>query len=156
LRSFHDFLNTAPLAANQPSGATMKTVTVVLMLLFGLAFSSKSAPGRESNLPSKSLVSVQGVWRYKGGDEKPMQIRFLPDHKAMFKGGYEFYNPAQWHFTPTTAELKLTVPKMKETDFRLFNQWRYAGLSVNPKEKTIVYTLNEPRICFMGYFFEKE
>jgi hypothetical protein len=136
--------------------ASMKTVTVVLMLLFGLAFSSKSAPGREANLPSRGSVSVPGIWRYKGGDEKPMEIRFLPDHKAMFKGGYEFYNPAQWYFTPTTAELKLMVPKMKETDFRLFNQWRYAGLKVNPKEKTIVYTLNEPRICFMGYFFEKE
>ena len=156
MRSSHDFRNTAPLAANQPSGATMKTVTVVLMLLFGLAFSSKSAPGRESNPPSKSLASVQGVWRYKGGDEKPMQIRFLPDHKAMFKGGYEFYNPAQWYFTPTTAELKLIVPKMKETDFRLFNQWKYADLRVNPNEKTIIYTLNQRRICFMGYFFEKE
>ncbi len=74
----------------------------------------------------------------------------------MFKRGYEFYNPALWYFTPTTAELKLTVPKMKETEFRLFNQWRYAGLRVNPKEKTIVYTLNERRIYFMGYFFEKE
>ena len=156
MRSSHDFLTQRPPAANQPSGATMKTVMVVLMLLFGLALSSKSAPGRESNLPSKSLVSVPGVWRYKGGDEKPMEIRFLPQHKAMFKGGYEFYNPAQWYFTPTTAELKLIVPKMKETDFRLFNQWRYPGLRVNPKKKTIVYTLNEPRICFMGYFFEKE
>ena len=134
----------------------MKTVTVVLMLMFGLAFSSQSAPGRDSNLPSKRSVSVPGIWRYKGGEEKPMEIRFLPDHKAMFKGGYEFYNPAQWSFTPTTAELKLTVPKMNETDFKLFNQWKYAGLRVNPKEKTIVYTLNEPRICFMGYFFEKE
>lgn len=146
----------ALLAANQRSGARMKTVTVVLILFFGLVFSSKSAPGRDSNLPSNRPVSVAGIWRYKGGDEKPMEIRFLPDHKAMFKGGYEFYNPAQWSFTPTTAELKLTVPKMKETDFRLFNQWKYAGLRVNPKEKTIVYTLSERRLCFMGYFFEKE
>jgi hypothetical protein len=134
----------------------MKTVTVVLVLFVGLVFSSKSAPGRDSNLASKSSVSVVGIWRYKGGEEKPMEIRFLPDHKAMFKGGYEFYNPAQWSFTPTAKELKLTVPKMKETEFKLFNQWRYAGLRVNPKEKTIVYTLSEPRICFMGYFFEKE
>lgn len=156
MRSFHDSRNTALLAANQPSGARMKTVTVVLIIFFGLVFSSKSAPSRDSNLPSKRSVSVPGIWRYKGGDEKPMEIRFLPDHKAMFKGGYEFYNPAQWSFTPTTAELKLTVPKMKETDFRLFNQWKYAGLRVNPKEKTIVYTLSERRICFMGYFFEKE
>jgi hypothetical protein len=156
LRSSHDSRNAALLAANQRSGARMKTVTVVLIVFFGLVFSSKSAPGRDSNRPSKSSVSVPGIWRYKGGDEKPMEIRFLPDHKVMFKGGYEFYNPAQWSFTPTTAELKLTVPKMKETDFKLFNQWRYAGLRVNPKEKTIVYTLNEPRICFMGYFYEKE
>jgi hypothetical protein len=134
----------------------VKAVTVVLILFFGLLFGSKSAPGRDPNLPFKRSVSVPGIWRYKGGDEKPMEIRFLPDHKAMFKGGYEFYNPAQWYFTPTTAELKLTVPKMKETEFKLFDQWRYAGLRVNPKEKTIVYTLNEPRICFMGYFYEKE
>jgi hypothetical protein len=146
----------ALVAANQPPDATMKTVTVVLMLFVGLVFSSKSAPGRDSNLATKSSVSVLGIWRYKGGEEKPMEIRFLPDHKAMFKGGYEFYNPAQWSFTPATAELKLTVPKMKDTEFKLFNQWRYAGLSVNAKEKTIVYTLSEPRICFMGYFFEKE
>lgn len=145
-----------PLAANQSSGATLKTVTVVLILLFGLVFSSKSAPSRDPNLPFKRSVSVAGIWRYKGGDETPMEIRFLPDHKAMFKGGYEFYNPAQWYFTPTTAELKLTVPKMKESEFKLFDQWRYAGLRVNPKEKTIVYTLNECRICFMGYFYEKE
>lgn len=156
MRSSHDSRNTALLAANQPSRATMKTVTVVLILFFGLVFGSTSAPGRDSSVPSKRSVSVPGIWRYKGGDEKPMEIRFLPDHKAMFKGGYEFYNPAQWYFTPSTAELKLTVPKMKESDFRLFNQWRYAGLRVNPKEKTIVYTLNERRICFMGYFFEKE
>ena len=155
MRSSNDSRNT-PLAANQLSRSRMKTVTVVLMLMFGLAFSSQSAPGRDSNLPSKGSVSVPGIWRYKGGDEKPMEIRFLPDHKAMFKGGYEFYNPTQWSFTPTTAELKLTVPKMKESDFRLFNQWKYAGLRVNPKEKTIVYTLNERRICFMGCFFEKE
>jgi hypothetical protein len=36
LRSFHDSRNAAPLAANQPSGARMKTVTVVLILFFGL------------------------------------------------------------------------------------------------------------------------
>ena len=120
MRSFHDSRNAAPVPANQPSGARMKTVTVVLVLFVGLVFSSKSAPGRDSNLASKSSVSVVGIWRYKGGDEKPMEIRFLPDHKAMFKGGYEFYNPAQWSFTPTAKELKLTVPKMKETDFRLF------------------------------------
>jgi hypothetical protein len=156
LRSFNDSRNAVLPAANQPSGARMKTVMVVLILFFGLVFSSKLAPGRDSNLPSKRSVSVVGMWRYKGGEEKPMEIRFLPDHKALFKGGYEFYNPARWSFTPTTAELKLTVPKMKEADLRLFNQWRYAGLSVNAKEKTIVYTLNEPRICFMGYFFEKE
>jgi hypothetical protein len=134
----------------------MKTVTVVLMLSFGLAFSSKSAPGRESNLPSKRPVSVPGIWKYNGGEERPMEICFLPDHTVIFKGGYEFYNPAQWYFTPTTAELKLTVPKMKETDFKLFNQWSYARLRVNPKEKTIIYTLSGRRICFMGYFFEKE
>jgi len=99
---------------------------------------------------------VPGIWRYKGGDEKPMEIRFLPDHKAMFKGGYEFYNPAQWYFTPTTSELKLIVPKMKPDDLKLFTQWTYTGLKINPKDKTIIYTLHEARICFMGYFYEKE
>jgi len=156
LRSSNDSRNAALLAANQPSGARMKTVTVVLILFFGLVFSSKSAPGRDSNRPSKSSVSVPGIWRYKGGDEKPMEIRFLPDHKAVFKGGYEFYNPAKWYFTPATAELKLTVPKMKQNGFKLFNQWTYTGLKTNPKEKTIIYTLHERRICFMGYFYEKQ
>lgn len=134
----------------------MKTVTVVLMLFFGLVFSSKSEPSQHSNQFFKRGFSVPGVWRYKGGEEKPIEIRFLPDHKAIFKGGYEFYNPAAWYFTPATAELKLTVPKMKETDFRLFNQWTYTGLKINPKDKTIIYTLHEARICFMGYFFEKQ
>ena len=102
LRSFHDSRNAALLAANQPSGARMKTVRVVLMLFVGLVVSSKSAPSFDSNLPSKRSGSVPGIWRYKVGEEKPMEIHFLPDHKAMFEGGYEFYNPAQWSFTLTT------------------------------------------------------
>ena len=85
-----------------------------------------------------------------------MEIRFLPDHKAVFKGGYEFYSPAKWYFNPTTAELRLLVSKMKEHDFKLFDQWTYTGLKTNPKEKTISYTLHEARICFLGYFFEKQ
>lgn len=156
MRSSRDSRNTALLAANQPACAGMKTATIVLMLLFGLVFSSKSAPSRDSNLPSKRSGSVPGIWRYKGGDEKPMEIRFLPDHKVKFKGGYEFYNPAQWYFSPATAELKLIVPKMKQNEFKLFDQWTYTGLRVNPTQHTIVYVLHEQRICFMGYFFEKE
>ncbi len=45
---------------------------------------------------------------------------------------------------------------MKPDDFKLFNQWTYTGLKINPKDKTIIYTLHEARICFMGYFFEKQ
>ena len=97
-----------------------------------------------------------GVWRYQGGEEKPMEIHFLADHKAIFKGGYAFYNPANWYFNPATAELRLIVPKMKQDEFKLFNQWTNTGLKTNPKEKTIVYTLRDARLCFMGYFFEKE
>src|SRR5438874_6710302 len=103
LRSSNDSRNAALLAANQPSGARMKTVTVVLILFFGLVFSLKSAPGRDSNRPSKSSVSVLGVWRYPGGEENPMEIQFLGNHKAIFKGGYEFYNPAKWYFNAATA-----------------------------------------------------
>jgi hypothetical protein len=47
---------------------------------------------------------------------------FLPNHKAIFKEGYEFYNPAAWYFIPASAELRLVVPKMKPDDFKLFNQ----------------------------------
>jgi hypothetical protein len=87
----------------------------------------------------------------------PWKYHFLPNHKAIFKGGYEYYNPAKWYFNPATAELKLIVPKMKQRDFKLFNQW--IGLEslkkVNSKEKTIFYTLREGRICFMGYWYEK-
>ena len=97
-----------------------------------------------------------GIWRYQGGEEKPMEIDFLADHKAIFKGGYAFYNPARWDFNPANAELKLIVPKMKQDDFKLFNQWTNTGLKINPKEKTISCTLHEARLCFMGYFFEKE
>jgi hypothetical protein len=99
---------------------------------------------------------VVGVWRYQGGEEKPMGIHFLADHKAIFKGGYAFYNPAKWYFNPATAELRLIVPKMKQDEFKLFNQWTNTGLNTNPKEKTIVYTVRDARLCFMGYFFEKE
>jgi len=45
---------------------------------------------------------------------------------------------------------------MKQDEFKLFNQWTNTGLKTNPKEKTIVYTLCDARLCFMGYFFEKE
>jgi hypothetical protein len=134
----------------------MKTLAILLILFFGLVLSSNSAPSQHSNEAFKRRFSVLGVWRYKGGEEKPMEIRFVPDHKAVFKGGYEFYNPAQWYFTPATAELRLIVPRMKQDDFKLFNQWTDTGLKINPKEKTIVYTLREGRICFMGYFFEKQ
>ncbi len=133
----------------------MKTLAILLILFFGLVVSLNSAPSQHSKEPFKRGFSVLGVWKYPGGEEKPMEIRFLPDHKAVFKGGYEFYNPAEWYFTPATAELRLIVPKMKQNDFKLFNQWIYTGLKINPKEKTIFYTLHEERICFMGYFFEK-
>jgi len=134
----------------------MKTLAILLILFFGLVLSLNSAPSQHPNEPFKRGFSVLGVWRYKGGEEKPMEIRFLPDHKAVFKGGYEFYSPAKWYFNPTTAELRLLVSKMKEHDFKLFDQWTYTGLKTNPKEKTISYMLHEARICFMGYFFEKQ
>lgn len=133
----------------------MKIVTIILALGFGLGSSSNSQSSRHSESPFKKSVSVVGVWRYQGGEEKPIEMRFLPDHKVIFRRGYEFYNPAKWHFDPATAELNLIVPKMKPGEFKLFNQWTHTGLKVNPKEKTISYTLHEPRLCFMGYFFEK-
>lgn len=136
--------------------AKTKRLAVVSILFFGLLVTSKSALGEHSSESSRKPVSVVGIWRYEGGDEKPIEIGFLPDHKVMFKGGYEFYNPAQWYFSPATAELKLIVSKMKQNEFKLFNQWTYTGLKVNPKQKTIVYTLRGRRICFMGYFFEKQ
>src|SRR5260370_14046428 len=134
----------------------MKRLTILLILLLSLAFPSNSAPGQHSNESHKRGFSVLGVWRYPGGEENPMEIHFLPNHKAIFKGGYEFYNPAKWYFNPATAELRLIVPKMKQKDFKLFNQWTYTGLKTNPKDKTISYTLHRARICFMGYFFEKQ
>ena len=146
----------APVSTNVILSARMKTVTIILTLCFGSIFSAQCANNRDSSVRAKNTISVPGIWRYNGGDEQPMEIHFLADRKVMFNGGYKFYNPAQWSFTPTTRELKLTVPKMKEADFKLFNQWKYTGLKVDPKKKSIVYTLSEPRICFMGYFFEKE
>src|SRR5260370_9131007 len=38
-------------------------------------------------------------------NERKLSRLFLPNHKAIFKGGYEFYNPAKWYFNPATAEL---------------------------------------------------
>ncbi|PYJ70562.1 MAG: hypothetical protein DME75_09055, partial [Verrucomicrobia bacterium] len=118
----------------------MKTLMILLILFFSLAFPSNSAPGQHSNEPLKRGFSVLGVWRYPGGEENPMEIQFLGNHKAIFKGGYEFYNPAKWYFNAATAELGLIVPKMKQNGFKLFNQWTYTGLKTNPKEKTIIYT----------------
>ena len=134
----------------------MKTLAILLILFFNLALPANSALGQHPNESVKQGFSVLGVWRYKGGEENPMEIHFLGDHQASFKKGYEFYNPAKWSFNPATAELRLIVPKMKQSDFKLFNQWTYTGLKVNPKTKTILYSLHERRICFMGYFFEKE
>lgn len=130
----------------------MKTLTIFWIFVFGLILSSSSALGQHP----KRGFSVLGVWRYQGGEEKPMEIHFLADHKAIFKGGYAFYNPATWYFNPATAELRLIVPKMKQNEFKLFNQWTNTGLRTNLKEKTILYTLRDARLCFMGYFFEKE
>jgi hypothetical protein len=113
-------------------------------------------PSQHSNASLKRGFSVLGVWRYKGGEEKPMEIQFLPDQKVVFKGGYEFYNPATWYFNLAASELRLIVPRMKQNDFKLFNRWTYTGLKIDPKEKAIVYTLHTPTICFMGYFFEKQ
>ena len=134
----------------------MKTFTIFSIFVFGLVLSSSYALGQQPSATVKRGFSVVGVWRYPGGEEKPMEIHFLADHKAIFKGGYAFYNPAKWYFNPASAELRLIVPKMKEDDFKLFNQWTNTGLKINLKEKTIVYTLRAARLCFMGYFFEKE
>jgi hypothetical protein len=105
----------------------MKTLAILLIVFFNSALPLNSAPAQHSNEPVKRGFSVLGVWRYQGGEEKPMEIRFLPDHKTVFKGGYEFYSPAKWYFNPTTAELRLLVSKMKEHDFKLFDQWTYTG-----------------------------
>ncbi len=64
LRSSNDSRNAALLAANQPSGARMKTVAILLILFFGLVFSSNSAPNQHSKEPFKRGFSVLGVWRY--------------------------------------------------------------------------------------------
>ena len=47
----------------------------------------------------------------------------------------------KWYFNPATAELKLIVPKMKQSDFKLFNQWIGLGSikKVNSKEKTTMF-----------------
>ena len=74
--------------------------------------------------------------------------------RPCLKGDMNF-TTQQSGISPATAELRLIVPKMKQNDFKLFNQWIYTGLKINPKEKTIFYTLHEERICFIGYFFEK-
>ena len=134
----------------------MKTLTIFLIFVIGLILSSSSALSQHPSEAVKRGFSVIGVWRYQGGEEKAMEIHFLADHKAIFKGGYAFYNAAKWYFNPATAELRLIVPKMKQDDFKLFNQWTNTGLKINLKEKTIVYTLRDARLCFMGYFFEKE
>jgi hypothetical protein len=129
---------------------------MLLIVFFNSALPLNSASAQHSSESVKRGFSVLGVWGYQGGEEKSMEIRFLRDHKAVFKGGYEFYSPAKWYFNPTTAELRLLVSKMKEHDFKLFDQWTYTGLKTNPKEKTISYRLHQARICFMGYFFEKQ
>jgi hypothetical protein len=59
LRSFNDSRNAALLAANQPSGARMKTVTVLLMLFVGLVVSSKSAP---NDAASKERIEDEFDW----------------------------------------------------------------------------------------------
>src|SRR5262249_24922479 len=134
----------------------MKTLTIFWILVFGLILSSSFALGQHPSETLKRGFSVVGVWRYQGGEEKPMEIHFLPDHKAIFKGGDAFYNPATGHFNPASAELRLIVQKMKQHDFKLFNEWTNTGLKTNLKVKTIIYTPGDARLCFMGYFFEKE
>jgi hypothetical protein len=47
-------------------------------------------PSQHSNEPLKRGFSVVGVWRYQGGEEKPMEIHFLQDHKAILKDDMNF------------------------------------------------------------------
>jgi hypothetical protein len=115
-----------------------------------------------SQVQPATETDIIGIWRYPGLEFPPMEMHFNADHSLNFKKGFEDYNPATWQYKAATAELILSIPKMKAEVFKILNNNRGPdGKWINyadPENKIVSLPVEKQtnRIDFNGYIYYKE
>ena len=96
-------------------------------------------------------------WVHEGSDAPRMCIRFLPDGKVKFIGGFVFYQPSYWKGDLTRVSIILggKVPFPTETA-AYQKQHRPKSLnSFDPEKRTLVYEMlgHYDSFDFLGFVF---
>lgn len=83
---------------------------------------------------------------------------FEPTGGLVFRGGFEFFNPARWTLDKSQRELQLSFPNAPDEKLDLFHMYLKDGVkSFNRKEKTVSYVFDAETssLNIVGWIYSK-
>jgi hypothetical protein len=82
-------------------------------------------PETHEKTPREQLI---GTWELRSKDGTIKQMIFSPDGELTFRGGLEFYNPAQWALDSTRQELTITMLNAPDEKLDIFHMYLGDGV----------------------------
>src|SRR5258708_3316736 len=71
---------------------------------------------------------LEGVWENPKRGGSPRQMIFDPGGRLTFRGGLEFYNPAQWELDSIRKELRISLPAADADKLQVFQMYVHDGI----------------------------
>ncbi len=104
--------------------------------------------GPETNAPESleknARSQLLGIWELQSQDGKTKQMIFTSDGGLTFRGGLEFYNPAEWTLDPDQHELKITLANVPDEKLDIFHMYIGDGVKAfDRKRKEVTYEFDD-------------
>ncbi len=91
-----------------------------------------------------ALDQLLGAWELRSKDGTIKQMVFSQDGSLTFKGGLEFYNPAQWTLDPNRQELTITMLNAPDEKLDIFHMYLADGVKRFDRHlKEITYAFDD-------------
>jgi hypothetical protein len=115
----------------------------LLLLLWGCA-KRVPLPPPVAAPPPVPAVSPEGAWEAHLSGDKLGRLLLRPGGTAVFQGGMEFLNPAEWDWDPMRKKLFITLPHASDKQMQIFYMYIGHGVQyVDLAHKTVAYHFDD-------------
>ena len=118
----------------------------------------ETAPPPLQPAPERLEGHLLGIWENAERGRGVKRIIFKSDGTLTFKGGLEFFNPAQWELDSARHELKLTFPQADDDKLAIFRMYIGDGVKAfdtPTKRATYAFDAHTQELNFGGWSYSK-
>ncbi len=139
----------------------MKIKVILLLLLFCSCESSDKKNILDMDKRIHERITAK-VWKGYCFQKKPpeMYMSFKKNGQLIFRGGFEYYNPAKWHYNIQKKLLYIHVASFFKENIKVLQYWKENddSFDFNLKKNQMIYkfTYRTKSINFLNFGYSQD